>query len=191
LAEVMAHKDDITTVAYTRMFFRLGSSLEEFYNALATPLPLEKICGWNIIKEELYKRKTFLVRFKTLRNAVSADFETLTSSIPPSEGTERESFIDKCLDGLEVDQLPTYRVESEFSAETIDKWYASEKLRAVFKKLDVDADGLISKGDLQGFLSEDENDQKILEGFEALMMEDEQKSTYSLEEVLLVSTVIA
>jgi hypothetical protein len=55
----------------------------------------------------------------------------------------------------------------------------------------VDADGLISKGDLQGFLSEDENDQKILEGFEALMMEDEQKSTYSLEEVLLVSTVIA
>jgi hypothetical protein len=57
--------------------------------------------------------------------------------------------------------------------------------------LDVDADGLISKGDLQGFLSEDENDQKILEGFEALMMEDEQKSTYSLEEVLLVSTVIA
>jgi hypothetical protein len=54
----------------------------------------------------------------------------------------------------------------------------------------VDADGVICKEDLQGFVSQDEIDQKILEGFEALMVEDEQKSTYSFEEVLSVSTVI-
>jgi ferredoxin-NADP reductase/predicted heme/steroid binding protein/Ca2+-binding EF-hand superfamily protein len=192
LAEEMARKDAATTAAYTRMFFRLGSSLEQFYNSLATPLPLKEIRGWNIIKEEMYQRKTFLMRFKTLGNAVSAEFETLTCSISPiSKGTERESFIDKVLDRLEVDKTPTYRVESKVSGEVIDKWYASEKLRAVFKQLDVDADGLISKEDLQAFLSQDENDRKILEGLEGLMVKDQQKSTYSFEEVLSVSTVIA
>jgi ferredoxin-NADP reductase/predicted heme/steroid binding protein len=113
---------------YERMFFRMVLALEEFYSSLAAPLPLDTVRCWDIVRTELFSRKTFLLRFNRERTTIMVapkQFATLESAGPPAGETEKESYIDELLDLFEVDKSPVYCMDSDLSASLIYKWFGS------------------------------------------------------------------
>jgi ferredoxin-NADP reductase len=168
---------------YERMFFRLVTAFEEFYASLAAPFPLVSVRGWDVLKLEIFSRRTFLLRFKvgTGKSSIPGDFVTLASADPPGTEIEKEYYIDELLDHLEaLGKVPVYRTDQ---LSIIDSWFEQEDFRVVFQRLDTDADGLVGRCDLSRFDPANEKEQKMRAVLESTIA-DNQKETCTFEEAL-------